>query len=213
MPEPQPATMERFRDRVRDFRRVPASELKPHPGNWRRHPEAQREAFAGLLAEVGFAGAILTRECEDGTLQIIDGHLRAEELTDSLVPVLVTDLSADEADILLASFDPISALATTDAEKLEGLLAGLRVRDDRVRALFRDLAAPIAQVKQAEEQREASERTAAATKPETPVIEMLIAVEDLPVIERALYATGAKTRGGALATLARQFLDANERGG
>ena len=66
-----------IRDRIRDFRRVPARELQPHPGNWRTHPAEQQEALRDLLAEVGYAGALLARELVDGSLQLIDGHLRA----------------------------------------------------------------------------------------------------------------------------------------
>jgi hypothetical protein len=32
-----------IRDRIKELRRVRASELKPHPKNWRTHPAAQRE--------------------------------------------------------------------------------------------------------------------------------------------------------------------------
>jgi hypothetical protein len=54
------------RDRVLELRRVPASQLKPSPKNWRLHPKEQADALRGLLAEVGFAGAALARELEDG---------------------------------------------------------------------------------------------------------------------------------------------------
>ena len=86
-----------IRDRIKDFRRVPASSLRPSPDNWRTHPQVQRDALRGLLAEIGYAGATLCRELPDGSLEIIDGHLRAEEMGDREVPVLVTDLDEDEA--------------------------------------------------------------------------------------------------------------------
>lgn len=47
---------ELIRDRVKEFRRIPANELIPNPKNWRTHPEDQRKALRGVLAEVGFAG-------------------------------------------------------------------------------------------------------------------------------------------------------------
>ena len=77
----------KIRDRIKSFRRVKASELLPNPRNWRRHPEGQREALRGLLAEIGFAGAALARETDHG-LMLIDGHLRAELAPDAKVPVL-----------------------------------------------------------------------------------------------------------------------------
>ena len=51
-----------IRDRVIDFRRVPASSIRPSPFNWRTHPREQADALRGLLAELGFAGAVLARE-------------------------------------------------------------------------------------------------------------------------------------------------------
>ena len=32
----------KIRDRVKELRRVKAGELRPHPKNWRVHPQAQR---------------------------------------------------------------------------------------------------------------------------------------------------------------------------
>jgi hypothetical protein len=63
-----------LRDRVIELRRVPVDELLPNPKNWRKHPTAQLEALRGLLVEVGFAGAALARQAEDGSLILIDGH-------------------------------------------------------------------------------------------------------------------------------------------
>src|SRR5580704_15039100 len=89
------------RDRIRELRRVRARELLPNRKNWRRHPKAQAEALRGLLAEVGYADALLVRELPDGRLVLIDGHLRAETTPDSEVPVLVLDVTAEEADKIL----------------------------------------------------------------------------------------------------------------
>ena len=63
-----------IRDRIVELRRVPADQLRPHPRNWRGHPPAQRQALQGILAEVGFADALLARQLLDGSLQLIDGH-------------------------------------------------------------------------------------------------------------------------------------------
>ena len=44
-----------IRDRIKELRRVPASELLPNPKNWRTHPVAQQDALRGVLAEIGRA--------------------------------------------------------------------------------------------------------------------------------------------------------------
>jgi ParB/Sulfiredoxin domain len=95
-----------IRDRIKELRRVRAGDLRPHPKNWRTHPEEQQNALRDILAEVGYVDALMVRELPDGSLQIVDGHLRAETTPDALVPVLVVDLDDKEADKVLATFDP-----------------------------------------------------------------------------------------------------------
>ena len=75
-----------FRDRVKELRRVPASKIVPNARNPRIHPDGQREAWRKVLASIGFADAVLCREAEDGTLHLIDGHLRLEDMGDAPVP-------------------------------------------------------------------------------------------------------------------------------
>jgi DNA modification methylase len=116
-------------DRVRELRRVPARELLAHPANWRRHPPAQRAAFQRVLKAVGFAGAALAREDDAGRLVLIDGHLRADMDPDFEVPTLVVDVTEAEAEVLLATYDPIGALADTNAEQLVAVLGSITARD------------------------------------------------------------------------------------
>jgi hypothetical protein len=130
----------KVRDRVKELRRVKASELRPSPSNWRTHPAAQRDALRGLLAEVGFAGALLARELDDGTLELIDGHLRAETLPDAEVPVLVLDVDAAEARKLLATYDPIAAMAQAEAGKLDSLLREVQTGNQALAQMLTDLA-------------------------------------------------------------------------
>lgn len=111
-----------IRDRIKCLRRVRAELLKPHPRNWRTHPAAQREALRGVLSEIGYADALVARELADGSLELIDGHLRAEVTPDAEVPVVVVDLDDAEAEKLLAVLDPLAALAGRDNDVLAALL-------------------------------------------------------------------------------------------
>ena len=129
-----------IRDRVVDLRRVRAGDLLPSPRNWRTHPPAQRAALRGVLAEIGYADALLVRETPDG-LMLVDGHLRAEETPDAVVPVLVLDLDEAEADKLLLTLDPLAAMAGADADALAALLATVETGDAAVQALLDGLAA------------------------------------------------------------------------
>jgi ParB-like chromosome segregation protein Spo0J len=128
------------RDRIREFRRVRAESLRPHPRNWRTHPPAQQEALRGVLAEIGYADALLVRELADGALQLIDGHLRAELTPDALVPVLVLDVTEEEALKLLVTLDPLAAQAESDARLLHGLLEEVQTESAAVAELLKSLA-------------------------------------------------------------------------
>jgi hypothetical protein len=131
-----------IRNRVKSLRMVPASDLRPNPKNWRTHPKAQQDALRGVLAEVGLADACLARELPDGSLMLIDGHLRAETLGDGDVPVLVLDVNEAEADKILATLDPLAAMADSDAAKLDELLRNV---DTGSEALQQMMAATAAQ--------------------------------------------------------------------
>ena len=131
-----------IRDRIKELRRVRAKGLVQNPKNWRRHPKAQAEALRGLLAEVGYAGALLVRELPDGRLMIIDGHLRAETTPDSIVPVLVLDVTEEEADKILLTHDPLGAMAESDAERIKALLTTVRTDSEAVQELLKRIAGP-----------------------------------------------------------------------
>lgn len=129
-----------IRDRIVGLRRVKASTIKPHPLNWRKHPRAQRKALEGVLAEIGYADALLARQLPDGGLQLVDGHLRAETTPDQEVPVLVLDVTEEEAAKLLVTLDPLAAMAGADAENLEALLAEVKTDDASLQRLINSTA-------------------------------------------------------------------------
>lgn len=127
-------------DRVKELRRVPASQLKPNPRNWRTHPLAQQNALRGVLAEVGFADAVVARELPDGTLELVDGHLRAETVADAVVPVLVVDLSDEEATKVLLTHDALASMAGVDQQNLESLLDDVDFECAAVESMLAEVA-------------------------------------------------------------------------
>lgn len=128
-----------IRDRVKELRRVRASELVPNPRNWRTHPDPQRDALRGVLSEVGYADALLARELDDGRLELIDGHLRAETTPDVLVPVLVLDVDEAEATKILLTHDPLAGMAGIDSQRLDGLLGETDFKSPAIVAMLADL--------------------------------------------------------------------------
>jgi ParB-like chromosome segregation protein Spo0J len=151
------------RDRIKELRRVRAGELLPNPHNWRLHPPAQQDALRGVLAEVGYADALLARELPDGSLMLIDGHLRAETTPDAIVPVLIVDVDQEEADKILLTHDPLAGMAEVAGDRLHALLGDVQSESEAVRALFDALATEADNANQ--------ELSASADRPEVAVPE------------------------------------------
>lgn len=170
----------KIRDRIKELRRVKAAELRPHPKNWRTHPGPQRDALRGVLAEIGYADALLARELADGSLELVDGHLRAETTPDVEVPVLVLDLSDAEAEKLLALHDPLAGLAEANEEAVAALVETIETDNEAVRRLLDEIVAtgtPLA------------EEAAASPPPEVAVptmYQVVVECEDEPQ-QRELY--------------------------
>jgi DNA modification methylase len=130
----------KIRNRIRELRQVRAGDLTPNPKNWRTHPQAQQDALKGILAEIGYADALLARELDDGSLMLVDGHLRAETTPDQEVPVLVLDIDEAEAGKLLLSLDPLAALAETNAVALDALLREVDTGSEGLQQMYADMA-------------------------------------------------------------------------
>lgn len=129
-----------LQDRIREFRRVPPSTLVPHPKNWRRHPPDQQTAMQGLLYRLGYVNALLTRELEDGSLQVIDGHMRLDLSAEAdHVPVLVLDVTEDEAELILATHDAVTNMALAEQNLADELARDNWTEDAAINTVLRDL--------------------------------------------------------------------------
>lgn len=119
--------------------RSPA-ELAENPRNWRRHPEAQIAALGDVLGEVGWAGACLYNE---RTGRLIDGHARkkvAVEQGCEKVPVLVGSWDEAAEAKILATLDPLSAMAEADAAALDALLRDVQTGSQAIGDMLTQLA-------------------------------------------------------------------------
>jgi hypothetical protein len=136
-----------FRNRVTELTMLRAGELKRAHWNWRTHGIAQREAMLGSLSELGIIDAMKARRLPDGTLEIYDGHLRQEVIEtlgpDTLVPVIVADLSDDEARKANLLLDTIAGLADTDETKLRELLDSVGSESAELNRLMADMRATL----------------------------------------------------------------------
>ena len=114
-------------------------ELRANPKNWRRHPPSQEAALRGVLEDIGFADAVIARETDDG-LELIDGHLRQEVMGDQVIPVLIVDVTEEEADKMLLTYDPLAMMAHADQDQLLHLLRDTQFESQAVNDMLEALA-------------------------------------------------------------------------
>jgi len=126
------------------------TQLLANSHNYRIHPKFQQDALSGVLNEVGWVDDVIVNRrtseewgADRGVETVLDGHLRvslAISRDEPTVPVKYVDLTPDEEALILATFDPIGALAVADAEVLADLLAQVRTEDEAVQRLLDEVA-------------------------------------------------------------------------
>ena len=116
------------------------ADLVGNPRNWRTHPKAQRDALAGVLDQVGWVQDVIVNR---RTGYLVDGHARvavAAQRGETSVPVVYVDLSEDEELLILATLDPLAAMAEADTEVLADLLASVTSEDAALTSMLDALA-------------------------------------------------------------------------
>lgn len=124
----------KYRDRIKEIRKVKAEELRANPRNWRTHNAAQKTALRGMLEEIGIWDVLIAYETEAG-LQLLDGHLRTEDDPSTVWTVVVLDVNDAEAQKILVTHDPLSQMAGQDSEMLASLFKDLKEMDDQLATL------------------------------------------------------------------------------
>jgi hypothetical protein len=129
-----------WRNRIVGHGEADPRELVANPDNFRGHPQAQRGALVGGIREVGYIRSVTVNQ---QTGRIIDGHLRVEEAIragQTTIAVEYVDLSQEEERLALLLLDPIAAMATTEAPKLDMLLRDVETGEAAVSGMLAELA-------------------------------------------------------------------------
>jgi hypothetical protein len=132
-------TPTRWRNRIVGYGEEDPEQLAANPANWRVHSHTQEHTLTGILDEVGWVQNIIVNRT---TGFVVDGHLRVMASIqggETRVPVTYVELTPEEEGKILASFDPISAMAGKDFEKLAELANDIQWQDDALRSLMADL--------------------------------------------------------------------------
>ena len=129
-----------WRNRIVGYSDEEPDQLLANPSNWRIHPAAQQNALSGVLKEVGLVQNVVANRT---TGHLVDGHLRvmlAMRENQPVVPVTWVELSEEEEHLILASLDPLAAMATADAGALDALLSSVQSSEAGVQAMLAELA-------------------------------------------------------------------------
>lgn len=129
-----------WRNRITGHAEVDPRTLEANPKNWRRHPQPQADALAGVLGDVGWVQSVIVNQASG---RIVDGHLRVAEAVkrgQASVPVVYVELSEAEEAEILATLDPLAAMAEADAVALDELLRDVVTEDAAVTAMLAALA-------------------------------------------------------------------------
>lgn len=129
-----------WRNRIVGHGEEAPDQLLANPRNWRIHPRQQQAALEGVLDDVGWVQDIIVNK---QTGHVVDGHLRIQlalRREEPTVPVVYVDLDEAEEALILASIDPLSAMAAADKEQLDALLQGVHTDSPAVQQMLSELA-------------------------------------------------------------------------
>lgn len=119
---------EPWRNRIVEYGTLTTEELQANPLNPRIHDDPQRRAIRGALDSIGWVAPIIVNRLSG---LIVDGHMRvAEAAARGPVPVAFVELTDDEEAEVMATFDPIGAMADYNPDTLRELTEGLDLDDD-----------------------------------------------------------------------------------
>lgn len=115
-------------------------QILANPFNWRIHTQMQQEAFLGVVKDVGIVQNIIINTT---TQHLVDGHMRvllAIREQQRGLPVTYVELTEEEEAEVLATYDPISAMAVADRTKFEETLRRFNSDSPSVQNLASQLA-------------------------------------------------------------------------
>ena len=127
---------EQWRNRIVGYGEEVPDQLLANPSNWRTHPKQQQDTLAGVLDEVGWVDDVIVNRT---TGYVVDGHLRVAMAISkgmATVPVKYVELSESEEAKILATLDPIAAMAAADADILGELLQQVETENEAVQRLL-----------------------------------------------------------------------------
>jgi len=139
-----------MKNRISEHVTLKRKDIKPNSKNWRYHNKKQLKQLRAVIDTVGFVDEVLViKDTENvGKYILIDGEARWSITNDEEdIPVGVLDLSPEEADIVLATLDPLSSFAGAEGQrdaniskqKLTELVNANNIDNTRIKGLLDDI--------------------------------------------------------------------------
>jgi ParB-like chromosome segregation protein Spo0J len=130
-----------WKNKIIGLENVDPKKLKANQKNWRKHDRKQRGAIEASLDHVGWVDTIKMNVIT-GTM--FDGHMRVEQAIahgEKTVPVIMVELTQEEEDFVLATLDPIGAMAGRDSRMQDALHCTLAIGtdDDRLSKMLESI--------------------------------------------------------------------------
>lgn len=193
-----------IKNRIVKHSDVLPGKLLENPLNWRIHSAYQSQAVSESLKRLGWIKDVIVNQT---TGHILDGHLRvtlALEENDELVPVSWVKLTVEEEKLALATLDPLAELADMSGQKLADLLDEVDAGKDPLGEMLAELQLSAGQV---------TFNAGGGVDPRAnlgrqPVVKLVLAVDKLDIVERALSMVGHPNRGEALAHICAAYIEA-----
>lgn len=130
-----------WRNRIIGYSQEDPESLLANPDNFRVHGKDQQTSMRGVLDEVGWVEEVIVNQ---NTGHMIDGHMRvmlAMKHKEPTVPVKWVDLTEAEEKLVLATLNPLGAMASTDRASLDGLIRDISTGNKDIQNLLAQIAA------------------------------------------------------------------------
>lgn len=124
VPKKAPVQPAAWKNRIIGSGEIDPTQLLANPNNAKLHPKRQQEATLAVLRQVGVVQDVIVNV---HTNFVVDGHMRvllAISDNQPTIPVKYVDITEEEEQLVLATFDPLGGLAAYDPEALARLVPG-----------------------------------------------------------------------------------------
>jgi site-specific DNA-methyltransferase (adenine-specific)/site-specific DNA-methyltransferase (cytosine-N4-specific) len=127
----------------------PARDFLDNKKNWRIHPIAQRRGIVQILNTVGKVKPLLAYNSERyGGLTLYDGHLRKDIDPDEMWPVVIADLTDEEADFVIMTLDAVTPMVEIDYDILDSLVEDAGPLEEDIAAILATLDVELPETEQ-----------------------------------------------------------------